>query len=56
MSRRKEMTASCPAVGAALKRSDMYRNIFILANSDASFNGNREIHGFYGAYRLEEST
>lgn len=54
MRRRKEMTASCPAVGAAVKRSDMYRNIFILTNLHASFNGNREIYEFYGIDRMEE--
>lgn len=55
MRRRKERTASYPAVGAAGKRSDMYRNIFILTNLRASFNGNCEIYGFYGIYRMEGS-
>lgn len=53
MRRRKEMTASYPAVGAALKRSDMYQSNFILTNLRPPFNGNREIYGFYGIYRME---
>jgi hypothetical protein len=54
MRRRKEMTASCPAVGAAGKRLDMYLNKIILTNLYASFNGNREIYEFYGIDRMEE--
>lgn len=54
MKRRKEMTASYPAVGAALKRSDMYQSNFILTNLRPPFNGNLEIYGFYTICRMEE--